>query len=379
MTKPRLNRNVQIVAKVVSLLLLYAASLAPAAGSVQRYTASVSIQIKASKPSQQETDGAMAALKRALLAKVVADQDISRRPRLEGMLTALNPDEFFVSGTLLLADSQVDKKNKVLTVVAQVDADSDAFNKLLDRPAAAEPAAKQYIAWVFAARRQASVKEYDPEVFNQVAKMTATGQTASASAHNGTAETETATLEKSGARSSGGVLRKSDDIDYTVAQEQRGRIDKALSSALVNRGFSPVPSSDLQANSNGKLKISMIMEDFKTASDLSDDSKARVMEAAVLSEVDYFATGTVTVNAKSRDSATGNTRISVVLDAQIYGFRKSRNSNRYIGTSIVASTGSRVVIAVGKDQTEAESKAIEEASILAGNVLCDQLRSRESK
>ena len=48
MTKPRLNRNVQIVAKVVSLLLLYAASLAPAAGSVQRYTASVSIQIKAS-------------------------------------------------------------------------------------------------------------------------------------------------------------------------------------------------------------------------------------------------------------------------------------------------------------------------------------------
>ena len=379
MTKPRLNRNVQIVAKVVSLLLLYAASLAPAAGSVQRYTASVSIQIKASKPSQQETDGAMAALKRALLAKVVADQDISRRPRLEGMLTALNPDEFFVSGTLLLADSQVDKKNKVLTVVAQVDADSDAFNKLLDRPAAAEPAAKQYIAWVFAARRQASVKEYDPEVFNQVAKMTATGQTASASAHNGTAETETATLEKSGARSSGGVLRKSDDIDYTVAQEQRGRIDKALSSALVNRGFSPVPSSDLQANSNGKLKISMIMEDFKTASDLSDDSKALVMEAAVLSEVDYFATGTVTVNAKSRDSATGNTRISVVLDAQIYGFRKSRNSNRYIGTSIVASTGSRVVIAVGKDQTEAESKAIEEASILAGNVLCDQLRSRESK
>ena len=379
MTKPRLNRNVQIVAKVVSLLLLYAASLAPAAGSVQRYTASVSIQIKASKPSQQETDGAMAALKRALLAKVVADQDISRRPRLEGMLTALNPDEFFVSGTLLLADSQVDKKNKVLTVVAQVDADSDAFNKLLDRPAAAEPAAKQYIAWVFAARRQASVKEYDPEVFNQVAKMTATGQTASASAHNGTAETETATLEKSGARSSGGVLRKSDDIDYTVAQEQRGRIDKALSSALVNRGFSPVPSSDLQANSNGKLKISMIMEDFKTASDLSDDSNALVMEAAVLSEVDYFATGTVTVNAKSRDSATGNTRISVVLDAQIYGFRKSRNSNRYIGTSIVASTGSRVVIAVGKDQTEAESKAIEEASILAGNVLCDQLRSRESK
>ena len=209
--------------------------------------------------------------------------------------------------------------------------------------------------------------------------MTATGQTASASAHNGTAETETATLEKSGARSSGGVLRKSDDIDYTVAQEQRGRIDKALSSALVNRGFSPVPYSDLQANSNGKLKISMIMEDFKTASDLSDDSKALVMEAAVLSEVDYFATGTVTVNAKSRDSATGNTRISVVLDAQIYGFRKSRNSNRYIGTSIVASTGSRVVIAVGKDQTEAESKAIEEASILAGNVLCDQLRSRESK
>lgn len=349
-------------------------------GSVQRYTAAASVQLKRSKPTQEETDAATAAVKRALLAKVIAEQDSSRKERLEALQAGMHPDDFFVSGTLLISDSQVDK-NKVLTLVAQVDADAASFNRLLDQPApaAASAAAKQWIAWVFAARRQASVKEYDLEVFNRVTKADTTGLQALSSARSGVAETQQTSTEQNAVATSGGVLRKADAIEYILAEEQRARIDKAMSSVLVNRGFSPVPSSDLQANSGGKLKISKLLEDFKLSSDLSDDSKALVMEAAIKSEVDYFATGTVTVNTKSRDPATGNTRIGAALDAQIYGFRKSRAGNRYIGTSIVASTGSRVVVAIGKDQTEAESKAIEEASILAANVLCDQLRTREFK
>ena len=116
------------------------------------------------------------------------------------------------------------------------------------------------------------------------------------------------------------------------------------------------------------------MEDFKTSTDISDDNKALVMNAALSAEVDYFATGTVTINAKSRDGTTGKTRISATVDAQILGFRKSRKGDRYIGSFVAASTGSKVVIAIGTDQTEAENKAIEEASIIAGNILCDQIR-----
>jgi hypothetical protein len=127
-------------------------------------------------------------------------------------------------------------------------------------------------------------------------------------------------------------------------------------------------------NSGGKLKISAVMEDFKTATDISDDNKALVMNAALLAEVDYFATGTVTINAKSRDGTTGKTRIAATVDAQILGFRKSRKGDRYIGSFVAASTGSKVVIAIGIDQTEAENRAIEEASMIAGNILCDQIR-----
>lgn len=377
---PHMKSRVKLGRCIIGCLLI-ATATTELMGSVQRYTAAASIQIKRTKPTQEETDAATAVVKRALLAKVIAEQDSSRKERLEGLLAGMKPDDFFVSGTLLISDSQVDKNNKVLTLVAQVDADSASFNRLLDQPApaATSAAAKQWIAWVFAARRQASVKEYDPEVFNRVTKADTTGLQVVSSARSGVAETQQTSTEQNSVATSGGVLRKADAIEYILAEEQRARIDKAMSSVLVNRGFSPVPSSDLQANSGGQLKIRQVLEDFKLASDLSDDSKALVMEAAIKSEVDYFATGTVTVNTKSRDPATGNTRIGATLDAQIYGFRKSRNGDRYIGTSIVASTGSRVVVAIGKDQTEAESKAIEEASILAANVLCDQLRTRESK
>jgi hypothetical protein len=349
--------------------------------STQRYTASATTPIKRSKPTPDETDAATIAVKKALLAKVIAEQDASRRQKLQSVSPQLNPDDFFVAGTLLISDTQVDKERKCLTLVAQVDADSAAFNKVLDVGSSpvAPSAAKQWIAWVFAARRQSSVKEYDPEVFNRVTKLDTSEKQAATASASGVTDTKESTTVQNSVASSGGVLRKADAIDYVLAEDQRARIDKALSSVLVNRGFSPVPSSDLQANSAGKLKVVQIMEDYRTSSDLSDDSKALVMEAALRSEVDFFATGTVTLNAKTRDPATGNTRIGATLDAQIYGFRKSRNGDRYIGTTIVASTGSRVVIAIGKDQTEAENKAIEEASILAANVLCDQLRAHSEK
>jgi len=174
-------------------------------------------------------------------------------------------------------------------------------------------------------------------------------------------------------------MRRADSIEYILEEEKRGSVDKAVSSVFVNRRFTPVPSSDLQMNSGGKLKISQILNDFKSSSDLSDESKALVMDAAVRSEADYFATGTVTVNARSVNHSTGRVRIGVTLEAQIFGFRKSKSGDRYIGTKIVASTGSRVSVAEGSDQSEAETKAIEDASILAANVLCDQLRDSAAR
>ena len=366
-----------VIIRVACLLFLLAGDPAGVLGAIQRYTASASVAAKRSKPTPEETDAAIAGVKRALLAKVVAEQDDSRRQRLEGLLPSLNPDDFFVPGTLLIADSQVNKNSKVFTLVAQVDADSDKFNKLLDAPGTAvRVGSKLWIAWLFAARRQASVKEYDPEVFNRAVNQDRTEHQVLTKSGGGASEAQQTTTKQNSVVSSGGILRKADLIEYVLAEEQRARIDKAMSSTLIDRGLSPVPSSDLQANSGGKFKISRVIEDFKTASDLSDDSKELIMQAAIQSEVDYFATGTVTINAKSRDPSTGNTRIAATLDAQIYAFRKSRNGDRCIGTSVVASTGSRVVVAIGKDQTEAESKAIEEASVRAANVLCDQLRSR---
>ncbi len=347
-----------------------------AQGEVLRYSAAGTAAIKKVKPSAEENAEALNNAKRTLLAKVIADQDTTRRQRLGEMIASLNPDDYLVSGTLMVADTRIDPKAKVLTLVAQADVDTDQFNKVLDQGTAKAAAAgeQKFVAWVFAARRQASVKEYEPETFNRVTTQEKVENAASSKAAGGGAETSEGQTKQSSASSSGGVLRKSDNIEYIVAEEQRARIDKALSSVLVSRGLKPVPSSDLQVNSGGKLKISAVMEDFKTATDISDDNKALVMNAALSAEVDYFATGTVTINAKSRDGTTGKTRISATVDAQILGFRKSRKGDRYIGSFVAASTGSKVVIAIGTDQTEAENKAIEEASIIAGNILCDQIR-----
>lgn len=358
---------------VLLILAVQTTVLSPACAEVQRYSASGSAMFKKQKPGPEEAAEALTAAKKTLLAKVIADQDTTRRQRLGEMLGNLNPDDYIVSGTLLVADTRIDPKAKVITVVAQADVDPDRFNKLLP-VAAAAGADQKFVAWIFAARRQAAVKEYDAEAFNRVTTQEKIERTAQAKSAGGGAETAEAQTKQTSAASSGGVLRKSDNIEYVVAEEQRARIDKALSSVLVSRGLKPVPSSDLQANSGGKLKISAVMEDFKAATDISDDNKTLVMNAALAAEVDFFATGTVTVNAKSRDGTTGKTRIAATVDAQILGFRKSRKGDRYIGSFVVASTGSKVVIAIGNDQTEAENRAIEEASTIAANILCDQIR-----
>lgn len=341
-------------------------------GDVLRYSAGGTVGIKKSKPSNEEKVAALEAAKRAILARVIADQDATRRQRLGEIIGSLLPDEYFVVGSLLVSETRVDDKARIMTVVAQAEVDTDRFNKVLD---GGKPSPSQYIAWVFAARRQASVKEYEPEAFHRATQEERSERSAAATATGGKAEALESEAKQTTTASSAGVRRRSDSIEYVVAEEQRARIDKALSSVLVSRGLRPVPASDLQANSNGKLRIPAVMEDFKASSDISDENKALVMEAALAAEVDLFATGTVTINAKSRDPTTGKTRIAATVDAQVFGFRKSRKGDRFVGSAVVASTGSKVVVAIGNDQSEAENKAIEEASVIAGNILCDQLRS----
>lgn len=347
--------------------------------AVLRYSAAATININRTKPTSEELDAAAEAVKHNLLVKIISEQEDSRKERLRAKLGEMHPDDYFVQGSLIIVDKQIDKDSKRLTIVAQVDSDSDSFNKILDRGLPMAAANKQTVAWVFAARRQDSVVEFDPEVSNKAAQEKKAINEAASTTGGGTTKSSHSTTDQLGAASSGEVLRKADKIVYVVADEHRARIDKAMSGVLVNRGLSPVPSSDLQANSGGLLKISKLMEDFKTSTDLSDDSKILVMQSAYKAEVDLFATGTVTVNTKSRDPATGSTRIGATIDAQVLGFRKSRSGDRYAGTMVVASTGSRVVVAIGKDQTEAETKAIEDASTLAANILCDQLGTREKR
>ena len=347
--------------------------------AVLRYSAAATITINRTKPTDEELATAAENVKHNLLVKIISEQEDSRKESLQAKLGEMRPDDYFVQGSLIIVDKKIDKDSKRLTIVAQVDSDSDSFNKILDKGQPMAAANKLFVAWVFAARRQDSVLEFDPEVSNNTAQGKKSVNESTSTAGGGTTKSSRGTTDQSTAASSGGVLRKADAIVYIVADEHRARIDKAMSGVLVNRGFAPVPSSDLQANSGGQLKISKILEDYKTSTDLADENKILVMQAANKAEVDLFATGTVTLNTKSRDPATGSTRIGATVDAQVLGFRKSRSSNRYVGTMIVASTGSRVVVAIGKDQTEAETKAIEDASILAANILCDQLGTRERR
>jgi len=352
----------------LTAILIHGSSVSAA---VERYSASAVVPIKKPKPTDQEKFEAESQVKRALLSKIIASQDESRRQRLQELSGQLNPDDFFVVGTLLIADTRVDTKAKTLMLVAQVDSDSQAFDKLVDRGGF-----KGIVAWVFAARRQASVKEFDMVAFNRITTEQKKEESAGASSSGGKAVAQQGILEQSSVSTEGGTLRKEDSIEYRVEEHQRARIDKAMSETFKNRKIRTALSSDLQSNSDGKLVIADVLQDFKNSSDISDTHKALVMNAALAAEVDFFATGTVTINAKSRDPVTGSTRIAVTVDAQVVGFRKSSKGDRYVGTEVAASTGSKTVIAIGADQTEAENKAIEEASKVAANILSDQLQKQ---
>jgi hypothetical protein len=356
--------------------------LAPTAGfaDIIRYSAAgaalVDLGVFRKTPKPEEEAVAVADLKRNILTKAISEQPPAIRQKLDPLKDSLIPDEFFV-GTLLIADRNLNKGSKVLTLVGQVDVDTD---KLVSRASANPPpgqaqVGKPMVSWIFAARRMETLNEYDPEVFSRISTQQAKeSEVALSPGASSKTDSQQRTLS-----TSGGQRRRADKAEFILDEEGRGELNAGMSERMIFHGYNPLSPVRLQVASGGSFSMSKVLEDFKQSSDLSDDNKALLLGVAQKAKLDYLATGCATLNMKSRHSASGDWRVGVQVTANVYKFLRDPATGDYIDLVTVGSAPPKVVPGLAKESREAEIAALQAAAREAADIISTQLSKQRGQ
>lgn len=269
-----------------------------------------------------------------------------------------NLDRYVVDAVIL--DASKDPNTKTLTVVARVAFNDFAVSQYAQQVstgnnAAAARSTDSTFAFLFMARKQASVKQFD-ERRTDVQKFT----TASTRAADG-AVTNEAVLQ-----SGGNSLRKEDEITYAVTSSQD--VDTAMNEALSTSGIEPVSYDDIVGTCKGPEPKSFRNE-YVSADEMSPKTRAAVFAAARACEVRYFATGTVDSGAPARDPVSGGVQVFVSVRAQLLDL--SQKLPRKVG-----SVGPKTFSGLGPDQSVATRNALVAATKETAKIFADQLNAK---
>jgi hypothetical protein len=324
-----------------------------------------------SKPTKAEEATALAALKRSLLLEFINESPEPRRSLLNAKSDELLASMDLFLPQLTILDSQFDKATRTYTLVGEADVDPGRFDKLIDQPvkSANQNAVRSYISWIFVARRQATVKEIGPKVATGSSKLKSEEVAASASQQPGFSSVSTISKSEDAIVTESAVTKTADEVVYLLEDNKKASIDAVMSKVFVDRGFDVVPASELVRLSNNTFNPDKLQADFKTSSQFSLENQQTATRLCREAGLPFLAFGALTIGVKEGDPATGMTRVSVIIDAQVLDCR-----NQFVIKA--GSIGALQVSALGPNQTEAETLAIQKASEQAATIIADQLRQR---
>lgn len=331
------------------------------------------VTCKGGKANPSEIEEATRKAKLDVLARYIASTDEARQANLTKVRPALeNSIESHLVGVNPLANN-FDKKTRLYTTVVEAQVNLGSVEQELRKAAGATATAasaskeRQMIAFVFVARREASITEKGPktatrqtdfkETQDQERQLATTAETSAVSR----SKAETASVTESS------VTRSADTVAYDVAPSEG--IDSAMSAVFASGGFDTVPSSELYSATDGAFDLKKFIADYRTGDDISQETRKMATDSCRKVEVPFVAFGTLTLQLKEKDPVTGQTAVGVVVNGQVWDVRKKLAIK-------AASIGPVQYQALGKSQTEAEQEALKDAGQKAARALVDQLRAR---
>lgn len=319
-----------------------------------------------SKPSDEEKKIALNEAKKNAWKNFVAKQNPSQQQMIaKNEKYFLDNIDKFVIDVVVLNVSK-DSDLKTLNVVARVGFNDVAVSQYLQQVsvgvndssgsnASLQKGAESTFTFLFMARKQTSIKQFD-------ARRTDVKKSTSAN----TVAADGAVTSESVVQSGGNTLRKEDEVTYAVSSNQD--LDAAVGEIVTAAGVEYIGYDDIVANCSAPATKSF-QNEYVSADEMSSSTRASVISAVRSCDVKYFATGTVDTGVASIDSVSGNQQVFVSVRAQLWDV--SKKLPRKVG-----SVGPKQYSGLGPDQSIAAKNALAIAAKDLGQTLLDQLNSK---
>lgn len=272
--------------------------------------------------------------------------------------TLENVDTFIIEYVIL--ETSRNTELNTTTVVARFAFNDTTLSHFLEKltvskDAAAPRSSDSLFSFLFMARKQASVKQFDQ-------RRTDVEQSVSSSSTAADKAVSSESMKQRG----GNTLRKEDEVTYAVTSSQD--LDAAMGDVITAAGIEYVGYEDVVGSCGGP-EPSKFQKEYVHADEMTPATRAAVIGAVRSCTIKYFATGTVDTGVASKDPVSGLQQVFVSVRAQLWDV--SQKLPRKIG-----SVGPKQFSGLGPDQAVASKNALTLAARELAQALVDQLNAK---
>lgn len=283
-----------------------------------------------------------------------------------------NFGEYVIDKTVL--DQSLDANSNTYSVVVAVSFNDVAVDSKLNQGNdksgyVGVTGGKSLLSFLFLAREQDSIKEFDDRKTVKVKEKKELGRKESSGLTSGSSGFHKQSQEADYELVTGGsTLRKADQVNYRVYSSRD--VDAAVNDVLSSNNFEVTPFEDITAQCHGP-KMEQIKKEFSANDELSPELRLEAIRAAKACDVSirYFAIGTLDARMSETDPATGNARTSVSVRIQVWDITSGLSK-------VVASVGPIQKYGLGFDAATATTEALRLAATEGATEVVNQLNSR---
>jgi len=355
------------------LLTLLFYSYLPA--QIVQETGSVSYPYKPSgftgKPKKEDIDAAIKAAKLNALDRFMATRDANTFANFNKIKASVEADINSVVPNASLLRNDYDKRQKLIFITLRAGINYSLIENLLIAvgPAKQTPSGElSNICAAFVARRQTD-RTISDQTRTLVDRKDKSSEEFEEVASDGIRTTIVADQRIENSSVSGGTTTiKAEVIEWDIFTSES--ISTVMSGVLSNAGYELIQAADIDGEADG-ISIDALNADYSRGQDLAPSTRSRLIKGCKEVGLDYLAIGTLNVEAPLEDPISGQTRVTVSVNAKVIDL-----------TTRFPKTKGGVVeqySAIGLSQTTAELSAIELASEDVAKKIAAALQNKSIK
>lgn len=338
------------------------------------------IVYSSSKPTVETKEEAVRAAKVKAIESYFSNQNSAESRSFDQQESSItsNIDYYIISSTIL---GEADfKERKRFAVTIQVALNINRLSEQLKPKGVGLAGKKAELAFLFITRQVASLKTFD----DRIVKRVDTNQSLSVQGNGSESLSETESIRKNrvvtGSSNSSQLVANANTSSVIESggsntKKAGERVYRLGNSQTFNAAFLEIltvqdwPYDPIEAETEPKLKLKKVKEDFSRGDDIQSDTLQALVQDLKLAEFKYFALGTVDIGLPSIDPLIALPKVPVELNAKVYDV-----SGRRVKTILTVEPV--LVNGFASDEATAQSKAVKEAAKRAAKEFLDQLANK---